>query len=175
MATVAEVKRVMLGLAAMFPNAPVLEDAHFKAYHSILADLDAGLLNLAAKEIGRKSTFYPTAGELRKAAWSLVEKANGIRSAHDAWAEVCKSFGSHGYYRGAPDWSTPLIGKAIAAIGGYHELCISENTAADRARFLQAYESYLERDRDDAAMLPEVRETLQRLAGGQQPIGGLLK
>jgi len=169
MATLEEVRELMLIVAAMFPNAPVLTAANFKAYHMILGDLDAKMLELAAKEMGRKKTFFPTAGEIRKAAWALVEKANGIPSANDAWAEVCKSFGSHGYYRGAPDWSNPLIGKAIAGIGGYAALCISENPPADRARFLQAYDSYLERERDDAAMLPEVRDVVRQLAGTMRP------
>ena len=169
MATLKEVRELMLIVAAMFPNAPVLTAANYKAYHMILGDLDAGILKMAGMDLARKRTFLPTAGEWRKAAWALVEKANGIPSAHDAWAEVCKSFGSHGYYRGAPEWSCALIGQAIAGIGGYTALCVSENTVADRARFLQAYDSYLERERDDAAMLPEVRDVVRQLAEASRP------
>ena len=86
-------------------------------------------------------------------------------SAQDAWAEVVASFSTHGYYRGAPDWTHELIGKAVKANGGYAFLCQSENPTADRARFLQAYDAYLARYRKEVAMLPDVQRMVGIMAG----------
>jgi len=169
MTTEMEVAEILSLVSGAITNAPQLKANNFEAYHLVLKDLPADVLRAAALEYIKDATFFPSAGELRKAAMRLMERAQGIPSAQDAWAEVCKSFGSHGYYRGAPDWSHPLIGKAVAGIGGYAALCISENPPADRARFLQAYDSYLERERDDAAMLPEVRDVVRQLAGTMRP------
>ena len=169
MATLEEVAKVLGGLAILYPRFK-LEKATIKGYHRILHDLPIEVLEVAGLEIGRENTFFPSAAELRKAAMAFVEKAQGILSAQDAWAEVSRSFGSHGYYRGAPDWSCELIGKAIAGIGGYAALCSSENPTADRARFIEAYNSYLRRSRDDKAMLPEVRRMIDLMTGGKYPL-----
>jgi hypothetical protein len=168
MATLKELAKVMGGLAILYPRFELKKET-IVAYHRILGDLPYEMLNAASLEIGRANTFFPSAAELRKAAMALVERADGVPSAQDAWGEVCRSFGSHGFYRGAPEWSHALVGKAVAAIGGYAELCHSDNPIADRARFIEAYNAYLARDRNDKAMLPEVRRMIELIAAGKYP------
>ena len=60
----------------------------FRAYHLILGDLDANLLLKAALGLTGSNTFYPSAGELRRAYFDLVDSAEGIPDAYQAWAEV---------------------------------------------------------------------------------------
>jgi hypothetical protein len=169
MATLEQTAKVLGGLSILYPRFTLTPET-IAGYHRILGDVPFHLLDKAALHIGANNTFFPAAAELRKAAFGLAERANGVPSAQDAWAEVCKSFGSHGYYRGAPEWSHELIGKAIDGIGGYAALCVSENAVADRARFVESYKSYLGRHRDDVAMLPEVRDVVRQLAETLRPV-----
>jgi len=164
MATKVEVTKILAGLVTLYPRHK-LDEATYEAYYRILKDIPADLLDGAALQAGSTSTFFPSASELRSAAFTLMEVAQGVPNAWDAWAEVCKSFGPYGRAR-IPQWSHPLIKRAIDAIGGYIALCDSENAVADRARFVQAYEALLHRAQQDARMLPEVRMAVRRLADG---------
>ena len=103
---------------------------------------------------------------LRDATFELMEEASDVPSEDEAWAEVSKSFGPYGYYRGAPDWSCELIGYAIDAVGGYIALCTSDNSVADRAHFKQAYRNLAKRHRSAQRALPEVRQAIAALAAG---------
>ena len=165
MANLTEVARALGVLAALYPRY-TLSKATVTAYHAILGDIPADLLDRAALHAGSQKTFFPAAAELRAAAFELMEQAHGVPGAWEAWAEVCKSFGPYGRCR-IPQWSHPLIKQAVDAIGGYIALCDSENATADRARFVQAYEALLSRAQKDARMLPEVRQMVRHIASGE--------
>lgn len=171
MATREEFARIMKGLTILYPRFKASQDdkacqAMLEMYYRILGDLPGELLDAAALEVGRTNTFFPSAAELRKAAMALLERSEGVPSKEDAWAEISRSFSSHGYYRGSPEWSHGLIRAAIDAMGGYTALCTSDNPVADRAHFFKIYEALLGRARDDMAMLPAVREVIARLSAG---------
>jgi len=142
----------------------------YAAYHAILQDIPEDVLQVAVIHLGCESQWFPTAAEIRQAAFSLLEKVQGTPSAQDAWAEVTQKMRA-GFYdtskgwhepRGPTDddWSCPLIQSAIDAIGGWHALRTSENAVADRARFLEAYNHYLTRARQDQRMAPLIAERL---------------
>lgn len=57
--------------------------------------------------------------------------------------------------------------RCVEALGGYDYLCRSEEPMADRAHFIRIYDQIVERERQTARMLPEVRELRARLAAGQ--------
>ena len=118
MATLVEVTKILTVVMGAFPSAKPLDDGNFRAYHLLLADLESELLEKAALSIASRNTFFPSAAEIRQEAMKLQVAALGIPSKEDAWAEVCKSFGPVGQ----PEWSHPVIGKAIEALGGYREL-----------------------------------------------------
>jgi hypothetical protein len=174
MATLSEVIQILTIVMGAFPNAKALGDANFRAYHLLLSDLDAQLLEHAALSVAAQNTFFPTAAEIRKEAMGLREAAMGIPSKEDAWAEVSKSFGPYGSWRGAPEWSHPIIKQAIDALGGYIALCRSDNPVADRAHFFRAYEALMDRERRDIAMLPCARDEIHRLSAqyAALPAGG---
>jgi hypothetical protein len=170
MATLEEVTKVMVSLLPLYPHAPHLTKAHYQAYQKLLRDLPFAVLDKAAWQAAANSPkFYPTAMDLRNATFELMEDASALPTEDEAWAEVSKSFGPYGRYRGAPEWSHELIGYAIDAVGGYIPLCASENAVADRAHFKQAYRGLRERHRNAQRALPEVREAIARLAAGMQP------
>jgi len=139
-----------------------------QAYHLLLGDLDADRLTEAAMHVISQGTFFPSAGELRRAYFNLEERASGVPTADEAWAEV-KSLFHRGYSHYRPPTpetvSHPRVWKALQGIGGWRALCQSENDAADRARFIQAYETHTRRDQELSHMLPGVRQVIEELAG----------
>ncbi|MBU1480032.1 MAG: hypothetical protein KJ694_22145 [Gammaproteobacteria bacterium] len=160
------------GLAIAYPKFELTAPT-IKAYWRILRDIPIDVLDSAMLQIASESKWFPTAAEIRAAAFGLLEQATGLPSAYDGWAEVCRAFGSVGRYR-APEWSSPIIGGAVDAIGGWAALCDSENTMADRARFVDAYNILLERERKSARMLPEVRRVVAALGAGRNATGEAL-
>jgi hypothetical protein len=187
MATKREVAELIAILAASFPAfkeklgrfAKQEKQRMVHAYHIALSDIDADLLGCVVEHIISTATFFPSAGEIRRAAFHLAEIGLGIPSAQDAWAEVSamtrKGFykqAAGGWYEVRPptpdDWSHPLVQKAVDAVGGWVALRTSENTVADRARFIQAYDVYVERYRETERMLPGVREVVGELGSGER-------
>jgi len=143
----------------------------FRAYHLILGDLDADLLLKAALGIVGTNTFYPAAGELRRAYFDLLDQAAGIPDAFQAWAEV-KALSRRGYWSNRPPTvgsvSHPRVWAALDGIGGWRAFCTSTNDTADRARYIQAYQAYTKRDQYHERMLPGVMETAKRLVARQR-------
>jgi len=149
------------------------------AYHLVLGDLDGDLLMQVAAHLISTATFFPSAGEIRRACFHLAEVGLGIPNAQDAWAEVSamtrKGFYRQvdgGWYEARPprdeDWSHPIIQMAVNAVGGWIALRSSENVVADRARFIQAYDIYQTRYREQERMLPAVREVVEQLGAGER-------
>ena len=143
----------------------------FKAYHLILGDLDAEMLLKAALGVVGKATFYPSAGELRRAYFDLADAAANIPDAYQAWAEV-KALFRRGYsmrYPPRADSVThPRVLAALEGIGGWRYLCGSVNDMADRSQYVRAYQTYTERDQYRERMLPGTMEVARRLVARQR-------
>jgi hypothetical protein len=154
----------------------------YRTYFLILGDLPGSLLEAAGAQLMRRSKWFPTAAEVADVAFDLVNEAEGVTSANDAWAEVTRRIRKGGFYEqrngwytsrppSSDDWSTPLVQLAIDGIGGWHDLRMSENRAADRARFIEAYNGYLYRQRERERMLPEVRAQIDQITANMRRPG----
>ncbi len=145
--------------------------AMFRAYHDILGDLDAETLHKVAKSLTGTATFYPAAGELRRAYFDLADAAANIPDAYQAWAEV-KALFRRGYSLRRPPTadsvSHPRVLAALEGIGGWRYLCGSVNDMADRARYVEAYKTYTKRDQYRERMLPGTMEVARRLVARQR-------
>ena len=175
MATLDEVKKVIGGLLIIYPyqnknmHSKQELQAFVTAYHRILRDLDARLLDAAALELGGTSKFFPSAADLRQTAFDLQVVVNDELTAGDAWAMVTKAIGSHGYVRGMPDHFPPLVKRSVDAMGGWKALCMSENGMVDRAHFLKHYATLDARVTQETRMLPEVKNTVAQIADKMRP------
>ena len=174
MATLEEVGRVIGGLLIIYPyqnsklNSKQELHAFITAYHRILRDLDAKLLDAAALELGGTNKYFPSAAELRQTAFDLEAIAKGELTAGEAWGVVSKAFGTHGLSR-IPDHFPPLVKRAVVALGGWRNLCLSENGMVDRAHFLKMYDSLDARANQETRMLPEVDDVVKQLAEKMRP------
>jgi len=149
-----------LGYLAMLFPAFKLEKPIIDAYLTILRDLPAESVQLAAQQLGtEKRAFFPAAGEIRQAVFDLRETAEEIPSAYEAWGQI----------KGTVPGYHPLTKKALDALGGnkaWGNSLVTEEMSW-RARFIAAYEVLLNRERESIRMLPDVREHVDQLKAGK--------
>jgi hypothetical protein len=165
MASLKDVGKVLAYLAALYPRYELKVET-VRAYHTIVADIEPGLLHAAAIQVASTSKWFPAASELRGAALEIQSRAQGIPSAAEAWREVLAQVGETGSY-GVPAFSRHLTSQAVDALGGWRSLCASDNLVADRAHFFRIYEDLLRRQQEELSLLPQVREAVARLAAGE--------
>ena len=147
-------------LLAEFPNAK-LSEANYKAYLRRLRDFPLALVLQAIEDVASDNLqFYPPAGVIYARAIKLREMAQDIPTAHEAWeAALSKWNPPRSEYL-----SHPNVDRAVRAIGGWKHLGYSDNLIADRARFLDAYRTFQDRDRQMARLPASVREHVAQLA-----------
>ena len=173
MATRTDVKNIIAYLALAFPNfhADVTGTPNtVDVFLDLLGHLPPDTLQAAVKaccaQPGR--AFAPSPGEIIGAAAGMHARASGMKTAGEAWAEVLEYICDHGCHNGTPEFSSPIIKKAVQAIGLVN-IGMSEDQMADRAHFLKIYGQLYERAMADAAELPAVTqyiETQKQIAGG---------
>lgn len=161
MASKQAIAQILIILAAAYPRFDAPKDTS-RVYAELLADIPNELLIAGAKHHATTSKWFPSVAELRAAAFDIQAKAQGTPNAEEAWGEVMHQVRNVGSW-GRPQFSTPLVGMAVDGLSGWATLCASTNVVADRAHFLRIYDGLLQRHREDAAMLPEVRELVKKL------------
>lgn len=163
MITEADFRKIMGVLGTAYPRFQ-LEGPTIEVYFQILSDLPPELLKATTLHLAATSKWFPAASEIRDAAFELVERQSGVPDATQAWEEVTRELGASGYMR-APQFSHPTINAAVNATGGWRNLCMSTNTVAERARYIQAYQMLVKRERAVTRMLPAVRDAVAKVAG----------
>lgn len=131
-----------------------------EVWFALLADVDPELLRGAALQHMAASKWFPTVAELREIVAALMVERPP--TAMEEWGLVVETFGDLRYYRYAdgyhafPEFANPITARVVGAMG-WARLKESDDYTADRARFLQAYDTLAQRSRDDAQILPQVR------------------
>jgi hypothetical protein len=132
-------------------------------YYDLLKDIPLEDLKLAVRtacaEPGR--AFAPSPGEIRGASVNLHIKVSGVPTAGEAWQEVIATIQHRGCHGEIPEFSNPIIKKAVQAVG-FVNIGMSEDVMVERAHFLKIYTQLLDRNTEDAAMLPEAVEYVHK-------------
>lgn len=178
MATEVEILKCLEELMQAYPNYTVPAST-IPLYVKYLADVPVDALQLAvegyvAGMMRDQAAFFPIVGELRNAAFDILDAASPLPSEYDAWAEVVARMQDTGHVR-QPVFSHPLIARTVEQLG-WRYLCLSEEPVADRAHFVKAYNSLAAQVRREQRNLPQIkafiqagREAAKRLAAGGEP------
>ena len=143
-------------LSALFPKFP-LTDATAAAYARVLQDVPDELLLDAVEDIGCRAKWFPAAGEIREAAFSLGDKALDIPTAYEAWDAALSKWNPP-----ASKWlDHPLVDKAVRGIGGWTYLGCSSNLMADRARFIEAFDTFRDKEKQMERLPDGVRGRIE--------------
>ena len=158
--------QVLKALAAAFPHNKITPET-IVTYAIFLADVGIEELRRAASYCMANSDFFPTMHALREAV-QQSDLEHRAPAAGDAFAEVKRAVAAIGYYR-VPEWSHPMIGRAIDAMGGWQAFCLSEDPeGVIRGQFVKIYESLEERQASDeraALANPAAWNQIATLAG----------
>jgi hypothetical protein len=128
-----EVQQLVAMMAATWTRPPVLAET-VQAYCFALADLDHAAAKAAVLHLMQTSKFFPTIAEIRDAA---VRSRVSLPSPEEAWGVVHRAISKHGSYR-LPVFDCEEIDGAVGDIG-WKTICLSENIASERARFIDAF------------------------------------
>ncbi len=156
--TEAEAKKIVAVLIASYPQARI-EKNTAEIYERMIRDLDYPAVNASVEQLLATAKFLPTIAEIRErtAALELGERRNG----GDGWGDVLRAIGKHGSYRSPGvefEFADPVVAQCVEALS-WRELCLSENQTADRARFIELYDSHSKTEHRKAlsAGLPAMR------------------
>ena len=173
MADEQEVAGIVAVLSAAYPNFKATEyttEIYFQTLQDIPGDLLKAATLQCVAEAGRK--FAPSVGEIRGTVLMLQKISLDVPSSYEAWQEVQQQILENGGDFGNPVFSHPVIEKTVRALG-WRNLRMSENETADRARFIQAYEQFQDRNDTEEMMLPEVRGYIETQSQIKQLANGM--
>jgi len=120
----------------------------------LLRDIDGPVLKASALQHVSESKWFPSVAEIRKLAAMLVTPNR--KTPIEAWGDVKRQIKLAGYYR-LPQFDDEITAGVVADMG-WQSLCLSENEAADRARFIQGYEDAIKNEHARTVELPQVRD-----------------
>ena len=135
-------------------------------YTLALSDINTKLLQTGVLKHISTSKWFPTVAEIRAAVAEVVLQTANQPTALEAWGMVMREMRLVGHWR-RPDLP-PAILQAVQDTGGWRQLCMSENIAADRARFVEAYNSQQQRLVQRLQQLPAVTAVEEELAAQQE-------
>ncbi|MCH8875593.1 MAG: hypothetical protein IIA89_02070 [Chloroflexi bacterium] len=161
------VAQVLAVLAAAYPRFKLPVET-IRVYEQTLGDIPVEALRAATLDLIAESEWFPTVAKIRKRSFALMASENESMSAYEAWA-LTLDFIRDG--RGHPIISKgrefdvpPVIEQTVRQVGGWKHLAEAENAAADRARFLEAFERTTEKGEYLARQLPQIADLAQRLS-----------
>lgn len=187
--TEVEAQRIVTTMTASHPNMFVRLSVEqqrdtMAAYRTMLRDLDYVTANAAVARLLATLRYMPTPAEIRESALTL---SIGEQSAGgEQWGRVLTAIHEQGVHR-TPGvdfmFANEVTGRCVAALG-WTELCNSENTIADRARFVELFDKLAgqERRRQLSETLPAVKaleaqqraQLAERTGSGAAALGDLM-
>jgi len=165
--TSSTIERAVAALALAFPRQD-WPKASQELYARMLTDIPGEILMGAVEELIATKTFLPSVAEIRSAAAMIQQRAAGVLDAYSAWEEVTSQMRRVGH-TGRPSLDD-LTMRAVNAVGGWYGLCVSDNPAADRARFVDAYNTFAKRGEEELVRLPGVKRLIEQMGGGRRQL-----
>ena len=186
MAKLAEIAKIVAVMKAYFPNYnPLDPGATTLALMAVLGDLPFEILENAVLALcAEPRQFAPSAGEIRSRVMRFLTMIEGVPEDWQAYEEVCNMPANRlavdhieelgGAFRVVYkklDWSHRVVGE-VAVLMGWPERFPTERPEADRAQFMNAYNSTLQRLMGEKAELPQVRRFIEGERGHARLLEG---
>ena len=145
---------ISIGIKAAYPASKILEDsASMDFWYLMLKDIPYEVAENAVMEHICTNIFPPNIAEIRKLCMERCRRP--ALSFDEAWGVVQKAISTYGRERPHEAYETmDEMTLAVVKNLGWTKLCLSENQAADRANFREAYEVKA-RALQDSNQLPE--------------------
>lgn len=135
-------------------------------WYQMLSDIPYNIAEVALQKWISTSKWAPTIADIR-------EYSSGVSTGTEltwgeAWHEVTTAISKYGYMNEdkAMQSLSPLARKTAQTIG-YQILCTSENIAVERANFRKCFETFAQREKEDAQLPTALIETIHTLQLGE--------
>ncbi len=152
-----ELKQITAMLTTAYPKFELSSKEAIKLWYMMLQDIDFEIMKSAVIKHIAESEFPPTIASLRKMATEISNPQIKAITGADAWGEVVKAIRNYGYSAEEKALASMSdITRKIVKRFGFKTLCMSENTIADRAHFIKAYEAEKKNSFDKALCHPVV-------------------
>lgn len=167
-----EFTSLMAGLKSNYPNWVFdLSDKNMLLFwYENLSDIPMEILKVGIRKLIAQEEFYPNIAKIRKACAEII---NGPElDETDAWGMVQRTIRNYGYARvNEALASLPVeVVQAIQAMGGWAELCASENIEADRAHFYKTMKTINKRRQDENALSIGLQQQIALLEKPQEQV-----
>jgi hypothetical protein len=139
-----ECSKLVALLAAAYRDAAI-SDTTADVYETLLADLSYQSGQAAIHRLICTSKWLPTVAEIRQTAADI--ERGPVRRGAEAYADVIAEIRRTGQY-GVPRFTDPIVTECVTLMT-WRGLCLGDNEAADRARFIELYDSLAARQRVD--------------------------
>jgi hypothetical protein len=123
------------------------EAAKLETWARILRGFDYASTKEAIGRLVHTNKFVPAIAEIRAVALDIEHGPQ--RTGAEAWGAVCAEIRRVGSYE-SPRFADPGVTECVRLMD-WRYLCLSENEAADRARFIELYDNLQTRARQDLA------------------------
>lgn len=138
-----ETSQILAILFAAFPSSrPHQSKAELTldVWSTALHDISADTARQVVQALIETRTFMPAIAEIRSMA-SQASRGR-VRSGAEAWPGVMAAMRQEGAYRTPGQefvFADPITARCVQLMD-WQTLCLSENTVADRARFIELYD-----------------------------------
>ena len=173
--TKAETVTLLQTIKVMYPDNRIKPDElTVGIWHEMLQDLPGEVVAAAVKRTCATLKFPPSIADIREAVVKATKDAQGALTAAEAWTMVNKAVRWYGYYREAEarEKLGAEIWRAVEAVGGWREVCASEEPGIISAQFERRYNAIMARSDEQLLIPQDVREDMRRLL---EPLADRLK
>ncbi len=149
--------QALTNLLTQFPGQKFAAE-NYKGYLSVFQDLPVQHILDSINGIGAEGReFFPPAGVIKARAFDLRDVALDIPTAYEAWEAALSKWNPP-----ASKWlDHPLVDRAVRGIGGWTYLGNSSNLMADRARFIEAFDTFRDKERQMERLPAGVRDRIE--------------
>lgn len=132
---------ITIGIKSAYPASKILEDgASMDFWYMMLKDIPYEVAENAVMEHICTSVYPPNIAEIRKLCMERCRQP--VLSFDDAWGVVQKAMSMYGSWRTEEAYKTmDALTLSVVKNIGWTRMCQSENPAADRVNFREAYEA----------------------------------
>lgn len=165
---------ILAAIKAAYPSAfkDVDAEATARVWHRSLQDLDTGLVATAVDALISRSKFAPAISEIREMVLDITSPAQ--ISADEAWKILQKNMSKYGYYRmHEGKMALPIQIREAVDVFGYVNICNAENIDVIRGQFIKIYNAKMEREKKDAMLPAQLRETIGQISQKMLPADGV--
>lgn len=164
MQTEKAIARTLVLFRATWPNHKFTKETA-QVYKMVLQDVPGQIIQAAATQCLAECDFFPVPAEVRRRAVALMTPA--YPSEYEAWGEIERERRrvlAEGFqFSTRAEWSHAFIDEALQNLGGF-VVMFSEDSTANRMRFVEAYREVVRKDKAGRLLPPKVRELRDGMA-----------